>query len=188
MKRQHRSPIYWFCGFFLTDRTRSGFSGLSGPFRAVWGPPSFPRKSLKTFDFSGESSTFSVEGCETRGRFNSPGSTASPKRVADLFHIGGVGTEPFVELAQWKILGVKGTAQRHTIAKTGQKISELEIDVVVQRRYRYYIWRVFLPLLAMVAILLPHPMEITSGVRRAARLVETVGTMGARRSREYFGE
>jgi hypothetical protein len=100
--------------------------------------------------------------------------------------VGGVGTEPFVELAQWEILGVKGTAQRHTIAKTGQKISELEIDVVVQRRYRYYIWRVFLPLLAMVAILLPHPMEITSGVRRAARLVETVGTMGARRSREYL--
>jgi hypothetical protein len=26
--------------------------------------------------------------------------------------VGGVGTEPFVELAQWKILGVKGTAQR----------------------------------------------------------------------------
>src|ERR1700756_5179574 len=66
--------------------------------------------------------------------------------------VGGVGTEPFVELAQWKILGVKGTAQRHTIAKTGQKISELEIDVVVQRRYRYYIWKVFLPLIAMVAI------------------------------------
>ena len=66
--------------------------------------------------------------------------------------IGGVGTEPFVELAQWKILGVKGTAQGHTIAKTGHKISELEIDVVVQRRYRYYIWKVFLPLLALVAI------------------------------------
>jgi hypothetical protein len=66
--------------------------------------------------------------------------------------VGGVGTEPFVELAQWKILGVKGTAQRHTIAQTGQKISELEIDVVVQPRYRYYIWKVFLPLLAMVAI------------------------------------
>jgi hypothetical protein len=46
----------------------------------------------------------------------------------------------------------EGNAQRHTIAKTGQKISELEIDVVVQRRYRYYIWKVFLPLLAMVAI------------------------------------
>jgi hypothetical protein len=31
-------------------------------------------------------------------------------------------------------------------------------------------------------------MKISSGVRRAARLVETVGTTGARRSREYFGE
>jgi hypothetical protein len=31
-------------------------------------------------------------------------------------------------------------------------------------------------------------MKITSGVRRAARLVETVGTTGARRSSEYFGD
>ena len=66
--------------------------------------------------------------------------------------VGGVGTEPFVELAQWKILGVQGAERRHAIAKTGKEISELEIDVVVQRRYRYYIWKVFLPLLAMVAI------------------------------------
>jgi Neurotransmitter-gated ion-channel ligand binding domain len=66
--------------------------------------------------------------------------------------VGGVGTEPFVELAQWKILGLQGAAQRHAIAVTGRSISELEIDVVVQRRYRYYIWKVFLPLFAMVAI------------------------------------
>ena len=66
--------------------------------------------------------------------------------------VAGVGTEPFVELAQWKILGVQGTERRHAIAKTGKEISELEIDVVVQRRYRYYIWKVFLPLFAMVAI------------------------------------
>src|SRR5271163_3440183 len=58
--------------------------------------------------------------------------------------VAGVGTEPFVELAQWKILGVQGTERRHAIAKTGKEISELEIDVVVQRRYRYYIWKVFL--------------------------------------------
>ena len=66
--------------------------------------------------------------------------------------VGGVGTEPFVELAQWKILGLKGTEQRHAIAATGKAISELEVDLVVQRRYWYYIWKVFLPLLAMVAI------------------------------------
>jgi Neurotransmitter-gated ion-channel ligand binding domain len=66
--------------------------------------------------------------------------------------VGGVGSEPFVELAQWKILGVKGAEQRHAIAATGKAISELEIDLVVQRRYWYYIWKVFLPLLAMVAI------------------------------------
>ena len=65
---------------------------------------------------------------------------------------GGVGTEPFVELAQWKVLGIRGTGRRHAIGSTGKEISELEIDVVVQRRYWYYIWKVFLPLLAIVAI------------------------------------
>ena len=66
--------------------------------------------------------------------------------------VGGVGTEPFVELAQWKILGIQGAGRRHPIGATGKEISELEIDLVVQRRYRYYLWKVFLPLLAMVAI------------------------------------
>jgi hypothetical protein len=66
--------------------------------------------------------------------------------------ISGAGTEPFVELAQWKILGVQGAGQRHAIGATGKEISELEIDLVVQRRYRYYLWKVFLPLFAMVAI------------------------------------
>jgi Neurotransmitter-gated ion-channel ligand binding domain len=54
--------------------------------------------------------------------------------------VGGVGTEPFVELAQWKILGIQGAGRRHAIGTTRKTISELEIDVVVQRRYRYYIW------------------------------------------------
>jgi len=66
--------------------------------------------------------------------------------------VSGVGTEPFVDLAQWKILGVSGIEQANVIGVTGQKISELEIDLVVQRRYRYYVWKVFLPLFAMVAI------------------------------------
>ena len=48
---------------------------------------------------------------------------------------GGVGTEPFVELAQWKILGISGTGRRHAIGSTGKEISELEINLVVQRRY-----------------------------------------------------
>src|SRR5271163_157690 len=44
--------------------------------------------------------------------------------------VSGVGSEPFVELAQWKILGVQGSDQTHVIGLTGKKISELEIDVV----------------------------------------------------------
>ena len=66
--------------------------------------------------------------------------------------VAGVGKEPFVELAQWKILGVHGVERRQEIAGTGETISELQIDVVVERRFLYYIWKVFLPLFAMVAI------------------------------------
>jgi len=64
----------------------------------------------------------------------------------------GVGTEPFVELAQWKILGFKAAQQRREIGRSGKQIPELEIDLQVQRRSRYYIWKVFLPLIVMVAI------------------------------------
>ena len=64
----------------------------------------------------------------------------------------GVGTEPFVELAQWKILGFKANQQRREIGKTGKQIPELEIDLQVRRKSRYYIWKVFLPLIVMVAI------------------------------------
>jgi len=64
----------------------------------------------------------------------------------------GVGTEPFVELAQWQILGLSAIEVQNPIAETGRSISELEIDLLVQRRYRYYLWKVFFPLLAMVAI------------------------------------
>lgn len=64
----------------------------------------------------------------------------------------GVGTEPFVELAQWKILGFNASQQTRELGRTGKKIPELEIDLQVQRRSRYYIWKVFLPLIVMVAI------------------------------------
>ncbi len=64
----------------------------------------------------------------------------------------GVGTEPFVELAQWKILGFNATQQRRELGRTGKQIPELEIDLQVQRRSRYYVWKVFLPLIVMVAI------------------------------------
>jgi hypothetical protein len=66
--------------------------------------------------------------------------------------VAGVGTEPFVELVQWQILGLRGAGRRYEIAGTGKAISQVQIDIVVRRRYRYYIWKVFVPLFSMVAI------------------------------------
>jgi hypothetical protein len=68
---RHRAAIYWFGGLSLVDRTRSGFSGLLGSFWAVLGLPQSSGKSPTVLDFAGESSTFSVEGFEFLGRFNS---------------------------------------------------------------------------------------------------------------------
>jgi hypothetical protein len=72
MKHQHPTPIHRFSGFFLADRTRSGFSGLLGSFWALLGPPPSFGESPKAPDFAGESSTFPVSESEFRGRFNSP--------------------------------------------------------------------------------------------------------------------
>ena len=42
--------------------------------------------------------------------------------------------------------------QTRELGRTGKKIPELEIDLQVRRKSRYYIWKVFLPLIVMVAI------------------------------------
>jgi hypothetical protein len=50
-----RPPGYECRGFLLVDsvnRTRSGFSGLSGSFAVILGPLSSPEKSLKLLDFA----------------------------------------------------------------------------------------------------------------------------------------
>jgi hypothetical protein len=66
--------------------------------------------------------------------------------------MSGIAKEQFVELAQWQIMGLSAIEVESPIGETGQSIYELEIDLIVQRRYRYYLWKVFFPLLAMVAI------------------------------------
>jgi hypothetical protein len=66
--------------------------------------------------------------------------------------MSGIGMEQFVQLAQWEIQGLSGIEVQAPIGQTGHSIYELEIDLLVKRRYRYYLWKVFFPLLAMVAI------------------------------------
>ena len=66
--------------------------------------------------------------------------------------MSGIATEQFVELAQWEIKGLSAIEVQAPIGETGHSIYELEIDLLVKRRYRYYLWKVFFPLLAMVAI------------------------------------
>lgn len=54
MKHQHPGLIHRSCGFFLADRTRSGFSGLLRPLAAVLGPTLSCGKPVKVLDFDNQ--------------------------------------------------------------------------------------------------------------------------------------
>jgi hypothetical protein len=71
--------------------------------------------------------------------------------AADLER-SGVSPDPWVPLAQWEILGVTSVAQRSAVPITGSRIAEFEFDLAVKRRYWFYIWKVFLPLVLMAVV------------------------------------
>jgi hypothetical protein len=80
-----RPPGSEFSGLFLADRTRSGFSGSSGPFSADWGPRSPSEKRRELFEFAGESSAFAILASDSRGRFNSPRFRQNSGGKSELF-------------------------------------------------------------------------------------------------------
>jgi hypothetical protein len=70
---------------------------------------------------------------------------ADPKRT-------GVSPEPWVPLAQWEILGVTGTAERTVLPIAQNRIAEFEFNLAIKRRYWFYLWKIFLPLMLMVVV------------------------------------
>jgi hypothetical protein len=58
----------------------------------------------------------------------------------------------YVGMAQWDIRGLIQQASEETIDGTTDRISQVRITIHVQRRFGFYIWKVFIPLLLMVAV------------------------------------
>jgi hypothetical protein len=69
----------------------------------------------------------------------------------DLEHTG-VSPDPWVPLAQWEILGLTSETRSALLGGSRNRISELEFDIAVKRRFWFYLWKVFLPLLIMAAV------------------------------------
>ncbi|MGO9605508.1 MAG: hypothetical protein ACLQAT_19325 [Candidatus Binataceae bacterium] len=64
----------------------------------------------------------------------------------------GVSPEPWVPLAQWRINGMSATTERAQFGKTKSQIPEVAFSLEITRRFNFYIWKVFLPLIVMVII------------------------------------
>jgi hypothetical protein len=57
----------------------------------------------------------------------------------------------YSSLAEWQLMGIKSQAGPVSTSKI-EPVSEARFEVVVKRRYAYYVWKIFLPLLLIVAL------------------------------------
>jgi hypothetical protein len=71
---------------------------------------------------------------------------------ADQAHTGISGEESeYSSLAQWQMMGIKADDSQRSFSRFGP-IPEARFEIVVRRKYRYYIWKIFVPLLLMVTL------------------------------------
>jgi hypothetical protein len=85
--------------------------------------------------------------------------------------------DSYSSLAQWQ-LGAVTTRLGSYQLFPGTDISEIEFDIGVQRRYRFYLWKVMLPLLLMVmlswTVFWVEPRDLSSQVQIAVTTILTV--------------
>ncbi|HEY6419149.1 MAG TPA: hypothetical protein VIX59_09115 [Candidatus Binataceae bacterium] len=83
----------------------------------------------------------------------------------------------YSSLAQWELGAVSPRIGTYRLFGNTD-ISEIEFDIVVQRRYRFYLWKVMLPLLLMVmlswAVFWVEPRDLSSQVQIAVTTILTV--------------
>jgi Neurotransmitter-gated ion-channel ligand binding domain/Neurotransmitter-gated ion-channel transmembrane region len=71
---------------------------------------------------------------------------------ADQEHTWISGEESeYSSLAQWQVMGIRASESQASFSKFGP-IAEARFVIVVKRKYRYYLWKIFLPLLLMVSL------------------------------------
>jgi hypothetical protein len=57
----------------------------------------------------------------------------------------------YSSLAEWQVMGIRASNSQASFSRFGP-IPEARFQIVVRRKYRYYIWKIFVPLLLMVTL------------------------------------
>jgi hypothetical protein len=58
----------------------------------------------------------------------------------------------YVGMSQWNIKDLSQRTTSENVGGTSEKISQVAFTILVKRRYGFYIWKVFVPLLLMVTV------------------------------------
>jgi len=58
----------------------------------------------------------------------------------------------YVGMAQWNIIDLSQRTTSENVGGTSDRISQVVFTILVKRRYGFYIWKVFVPLLLMVTV------------------------------------
>jgi hypothetical protein len=83
----------------------------------------------------------------------------------------------YSSLAQWQMMGIKASNSQASFSRFGP-ITEARFEIMVRRKYRYYIWKIFVPLLLMVvlswSVYWIDPKDLSSQVQIAVTTILTV--------------
>jgi Neurotransmitter-gated ion-channel ligand binding domain/Neurotransmitter-gated ion-channel transmembrane region len=83
----------------------------------------------------------------------------------------------YSSLAEWQMMGIKATDSQASFSKFGP-IPEARFQIMVRRKYRYYIWKIFVPLLLMVmlswSVYWIDPKDLGSQVQISVTTILTV--------------
>jgi hypothetical protein len=83
----------------------------------------------------------------------------------------------YTSLAQWNLIGADAASRAVSVSEAVRS-SEVRFSIHVKRRYQFYIWKVFLPLIVMVVIswgvLLIDPEDLTNQVQIGVTTILTV--------------
>lgn len=97
---------------------------------------------------------------------------------ADQAHTWISGEEAeYSSLAEWQMMGIKARDAQVSFSRFGP-IPEARFEIVVRRKYHYYIWKIFVPLLLMVALSWSvywiDPKDLSSQVQISITTILTV--------------
>ncbi len=97
---------------------------------------------------------------------------------ADQAHTWISGEEAqYSSLAQWRMMGIKARDAQVSISRFGV-MPEARFEIIVKRKYVYYIWKIFVPLLLMVALSWSvywiDPKDLSSQVQISITTILTV--------------